>query len=103
MLLSCLTVYACAADGNTAADCKQLYQPTASADWAAAWQQVLFSLIAALPIAVTSQVQAVAVDGTSSTSMLVDSTTGRVLAAPKLYDEAQGPEAVQAAKVSKQH
>ena len=50
----------------------------------------------------TSQVAAVAFDGTSSTSLLVDSTTGRVLAAPKLYDEAQGPEAVQAAKVGRE-
>lgn len=31
--------------------------------------------------------------------MLVDSATGRVLAAPKLYDAAQAAEAVQAAKV----
>lgn len=86
-------------EGNTAADCKQVYQPGAAADWAGAWQGVLFDLIAALPPAVTSQVAAVAFDGTSSTSLLVDAATGRVLAAPKLYDEAQGPEAVQAAKV----
>lgn len=86
-------------NGNTAADCKQLYASSASEDWAAAWQRVLFELIAALPTAVTRQVQAVAFDGTSSTSMLVDGATGRVLCAPKLYDEAQGPEAVQAAKV----
>jgi sugar (pentulose or hexulose) kinase len=86
-------------DGNTTADCKQLYKPDASTDWAAAWQQVLFELVAALPAAVTSQVAAVAFDGTSSTSLLVDGLTGRVLAAPKLYDEPQGPEAVAAAKV----
>lgn len=90
---------AAADDGNTAADCKQLYQPSAAADWATAWQQVLFELIAALPAGVTSQVQAVAFDGTSSTALLVDGATGRVLCAPKLYDEAQGPEAVAAAKV----
>lgn len=60
---------------------------------------MLFELVAALPPAVTQQVQAVAFDGTSSTAMLVDAATGRVLAAPKLYDEAQGDEAVQAAKV----
>lgn len=90
---------AAADDGNTAADCKQLYQPSAAADWAAAWQQVLFELIAALPASVTSQVHAVAFDGTSSTALLVDGATGRVLCAPKLYDEAQGPAAVAAAKV----
>lgn len=90
---------AAADDGNTAADCKQLYQPSAAADWAAAWQQVLFELIAALPASVTSQVQAVAFDGTSSTALLVDGATGRVLCAPKLYDEAQWPAAVAAAKV----
>ena len=61
--------------------------------------RVLFDLIAALPPAITQQVQAVAFDGTSSTALLVDAASGRVLAAPKLYDEAQGPAAVQAAKV----
>lgn len=60
---------------------------------------MLFELIAALPSAVVSQVQSVAFDGTSSTALLLDAATGRVLTAPKLYDEAQGPEAVAAAKV----
>jgi len=63
--------------------------------------RVLFELIAALPATVTSQVQAIAFDGTSSTALLVDATTGQVLAPPKLYDEGQGSDAVQAAKVSR--
>lgn len=63
--------------------------------------RVLFKLIAALPATVASQVQAVAFDGTSSTALLVDASTGRVLAPPKLYDEGQGSEAMQAAKVSR--
>jgi sugar (pentulose or hexulose) kinase len=61
--------------------------------------RVLFELVAALPQDVVSDVGAVAFDGTSATAMLVDAATGQQLAAPKLYNEAQGAEAVAAAKV----
>ena len=40
-----------------------------------------------------------AFDGTSATAMLVDVAGGRVLAPPKLYNEAQLRDAVDAAKV----
>ncbi|WIA31867.1 hypothetical protein OEZ86_002732 [Tetradesmus obliquus] len=84
--------------GSTAADHKQGYGPDGAADWAAAWERVLFELVAALPQDVVANVGAVAFDGTSATAMLVDAATGRQLAPPKLYNEAQGAEAVAAAK-----
>jgi hypothetical protein len=42
---------------------------------------------------------AVAFDGTSATALLLDRVSGRHLAAPKLYNEAQQPAAVAAAQV----
>lgn len=62
-------------------------------------RRVLFELIAALPADVRSRVTSVAFDGTSATALLVDAASGKVLAPAKLYSEAQGPDAVQAAQV----
>lgn len=61
---------------------------------------MLFELIAALPTDVVANTHSIAIDGTSSTALLVDAATGTVLAPAKLYNEAQGPAAVAAAKVS---
>lgn len=61
--------------------------------------RVLFELLSQLPRDVAGRVQAVAIDGTSSTALLVDANTGKVLAAPKLYNETQGGAAVAAAEV----
>ena len=60
--------------------------------------RALFGLIAALPSELISKVEALAIDGTSSTALLCDRTTGEVLANPKLYNEAQGKEAVELAR-----
>jgi sugar (pentulose or hexulose) kinase len=60
---------------------------------------MLFELITRLPPDVTRVIQAVAFDGTSATALLVDAATGRVLAPAKLYNEAQGGDAVDMAKV----
>ena len=60
---------------------------------------MLFELISSLPIDVKHEIGAVAFDGTSATSLLVDAATGRVLAPAKLYNEAQGQAAVDMAKV----
>ena len=45
------------------------------------------------------RVQAIAIDGTSATAMLVDGANGTVIAPVKLYNEAQGAAAVTLAKV----
>lgn len=62
-------------------------------------RSALFQLLGSLPKAVKARLAAIAIDGTSATALLVDGETGRVLAAPKMYDEAQSPEVVQRAKV----
>ena len=43
------------------------------------------------------QIASLAIDGTSSTALLVDSSSGALLANPKMYNEAQSPEATAAA------
>ena len=52
----------------------------------------------ALPPATRARVAALAIDGTSATTLLVDARSGAVLAPPKLYNEAQGGEAVARAR-----
>ena len=52
-----------------------------------------------MPMPMRDRVASIAIDGTSATSLLVDEASGRVLQPAKLYNEAQGEAAVQAAKV----
>ena len=81
------------------AEAKSAYADDAAADWAAEWERALFSLLSSLPAEARARVASLAIDGTSATAMLVDANSGRALAPPKLYNEAQGAEAVAAAKV----
>ena len=60
---------------------------------------VLWKLLASLPPEVREDVAALAIDGTSATALLVDMGSGRALLPAKLYNEAQGSEAVAVAKV----
>lgn len=85
--------------GSVVTEAKSGYGDSAAADWAGSWERVLFDLLASLPAPAREQIASIAIDGTSATAMLVDAVSGEVLAAPKLYNEAQGPEAVAAAKV----
>ncbi|KAJ9515566.1 hypothetical protein QJQ45_021673 [Haematococcus lacustris] len=80
-------------DGGVQADVRQLY----GADAAKGLDRCLEQLMKAVPEEVRSKVTALAFDGTSGTALLVDKASGRVLAAPRMYNEAQAPEAVQAA------
>ena len=59
----------------------------------------LWALVDSVPGEVRREVASVAIDGTSATAMLVDATSGHVLRPAKLYNEAQGKEAMAAAQV----
>ncbi len=59
----------------------------------------LWDNLEALGADVTGAVRAVAVDGTSSTALLVDRRDGTQLAPPKLYNERQPDAAVAAVDV----
>lgn len=63
-----------------------------------AWRAALFRLFDELPAEQRARVSSVAIDGTSSTTLLIDGDTGRCLAPPKMYNEAQGAAAVARAK-----
>lgn len=91
--------YCHAGAGEVVLDSKRSYGPSASADWAATWEAVLYELLQALPWDVRQGVASLAIDGTSATAMLVDRSTSAVLAPARLYNEAQPAEAVAAAKV----
>ncbi|MBE9175154.1 FGGY-family carbohydrate kinase [Synechocystis salina LEGE 06155] len=55
------------------------------------WRQSLFALLEQIPTELTSQIQAIAIDGTSSTVLLLDSQ-GNVLIEPLLYNDDRGRE-----------
>lgn len=83
-------------NGVVVADAKTIYGDS-PAD-AAAWSRALFGLLDSLPAGVRGRVAGVAMDGTSSTTLLIDADTGEVLAPPRMYDEPQDAEAVARAK-----
>lgn len=84
--------------GKVVAGAKSGYGADAEKDWASEWERVLFELLSSLPESARQQVVSLAIDGTSATTMLLDANSGDMLAPAKLYNEAQGADAVLAAK-----
>jgi D-ribulokinase len=60
-----------------------------AADWVEVWQQALFTLLASIPEERRREIRAIAINGTSSTVLLVDAA-GQLVDAPLLYNDAQG-------------
>ncbi|KAK9838867.1 hypothetical protein WJX74_004924 [Apatococcus lobatus] len=85
-------------DGKLEADFRQEYKESAHLDWADAWQTALWQLLGQLSAVDRSRIGALAIDGTSSTCMLVNQNTLEVLSAPQLYNASQPPSSVQAVK-----
>ncbi|KAL2649262.1 hypothetical protein R1flu_017390 [Riccia fluitans] len=75
--------------GKICADGKRIYPVVPEAEWAPMWKDTLFSLIQSLPAEVLSRVVAVSLDGTSSTTMIVDRKTGEPVTRPVLYNESR--------------
>ena len=61
-------------------------------------RRALWQLLDAVPSAQRQRVASLAIDGTSATTMLIDAASGRCLAPPKMYNEAQSAAAVARAK-----
>jgi sugar (pentulose or hexulose) kinase len=61
--------------------------------------RALFDLLSQLPAEVKGRIQRIAIDGTSATTILLDKSTGIVLAPAKLYNESQEDSCVRAAAV----
>jgi sugar (pentulose or hexulose) kinase len=55
------------------------------------WRESLFDLLDQIPVDLSSSIQAIAIDGTSSTVLLLDEQ-GRVITEPLLYNDDRGKE-----------
>lgn len=51
------------------------------------WRRALFSLLEDIPVALRSSVMSISIDGTSATTIFIDSKTGEPLSRPFLYNE----------------
>ncbi|KAK9113029.1 hypothetical protein Scep_020548 [Stephania cephalantha] len=56
-------------------------------DWASSWRTTLFSLLEDVPASLRPFISSISIDGTSATTMIVDSKTGEPLHKPFLYNE----------------
>ncbi|XP_010555266.1 PREDICTED: uncharacterized protein LOC104824797 isoform X2 [Tarenaya hassleriana] len=58
-----------------------------SVDWTSSWKATLFSLLDDIPISTRSLISSISLDGTSATTLILDSDSGEPLCQPFLYDE----------------
>lgn len=56
-------------------------------DWVSSWKVTLFSLLEDIPVHLRSLIASMSVDGTSATTMILDSKSGETLGRPFLYNE----------------
>ncbi|KAM3695414.1 hypothetical protein ACJW31_07G129500 [Castanea mollissima] len=56
-------------------------------DWVRSWKQTLFLLLEDIPFHLRQIIASISIDGTSATTMILDSTTGEPLWRPFLYNE----------------
>ncbi|KAJ4964851.1 hypothetical protein NE237_016700 [Protea cynaroides] len=57
-------------------------------DWTSSWKMSLFLLLEDVPISLRPFIASISLDGTSATTIMVDSATGEPLCRPFLYNEA---------------
>ncbi|CAK9326485.1 unnamed protein product [Citrullus colocynthis] len=77
-------------DGDVCAEGKReypLYKSLETIDWARSWKTTLFSLLEDVPNHYRHLVASISIDGTSATTLIVDSNTGQPLSKPLLYNE----------------
>ena len=78
-------------DRNIVATKQANFTNTVSEQLASTWKDTLYDLIAQIPQAIKTQIQAIAINGTSSTVLLCD-RLGKPLTAPLLYNDSRGQE-----------
>ncbi|XP_038902243.1 D-ribulose kinase isoform X1 [Benincasa hispida] len=77
-------------EGDVCAEGKReypLYKNHETIDWARSWKTTLFSLLEDVPNRYRHLVASISIDGTSATTLIVDSNTGQPLSKPLLYNE----------------
>lgn len=62
------------------------------------WQNTLYTLITQIPVTIRKQLKAIAINGTSSTVLLCDST-GRPITNPILYNDSRGKEVLKSIRI----
>ncbi|CAD6220237.1 unnamed protein product [Miscanthus lutarioriparius] len=67
--------------------CAPVGDDDAATDWASSWRAALFQLLADIPPVLRPSISSISIDGTSATTLIVDSETGELLAGPFLYNE----------------
>jgi sugar (pentulose or hexulose) kinase len=76
--------------GEIKAQGKREYPPfmkEESMGWASSWKATLFSLLEDIPVTVRSLVSSISLDGTSATTLILNSESGEVLCQPYLYNQ----------------
>ncbi|KAK7264247.1 hypothetical protein RJT34_31853 [Clitoria ternatea] len=76
--------------GTVQAEAKReypIYLSGESYDWTRSWKETLFSLLEYVPIHLRKQIVSISIDGTSATTIILDSDTGEPLGRPFLYNE----------------
>ncbi|KAG9136918.1 hypothetical protein Leryth_020001 [Lithospermum erythrorhizon] len=66
-------------------------------DWLQSWKFTLFSLLEDLPATLRQHIASISIDGTSATTIIIDSASGEPLSEPFLYNESC-PDALPAVK-----
>ncbi|KAL6844176.1 hypothetical protein ACP4OV_025849 [Aristida adscensionis] len=67
---------------------RRSYAPVGNAaSWADSWRQALFHLLGDIPPVYRPSISSISIDGTSATTLIVDSKNGELLAGPFLYNE----------------
>ena len=86
-------------DSEEAIIAEKLYtfEQSASQNWVDSWQQALFSLIEQIPQPIKRDIQAIAINGTSSTVLLCD-LRGNPVDAPIWYNDGRGVEVLEKLK-----
>ncbi|XP_028765628.1 D-ribulose kinase isoform X1 [Neltuma alba] len=64
-----------------------LYKNGETQDWVRSWKETLFLLLEDIPSDVRKHIASISIDGTSATTLIVDSDTGEPLGRPFLYNE----------------
>ncbi|THG18958.1 hypothetical protein TEA_029307 [Camellia sinensis var. sinensis] len=74
-----------------------LYMSKDTVDWLLSWKVTLHSLLDDVPINLRPLIASISIDGTSATTVIIDSATGDPLCGPLLYNESC-PDALPAVK-----
>ncbi|GAV74147.1 FGGY_N domain-containing protein/FGGY_C domain-containing protein [Cephalotus follicularis] len=64
-----------------------LYMREETMDWVRSWKTTLFLLLKDVPAHLRSLIKSISIDGTSATTLIIDSNTGEPLWKPLLYNE----------------